>query len=76
MHLTNKHYFFLNISFANGQPSTKYATWSLRSNNSPGGVGVDVYENQRGMDGHENDLRGRRIKRGLFRYVLWEAFAP
>ena len=38
--------------------------------------GVDVYENQRGMDGHENDLRGRRIKRGLFRYVLWEAFAP
>ena len=41
-----------------------------------GGGGVDVYENQRGMDGHENDLRGRRIKRGLFRYVLWEAFAP
>ena len=40
------------------------------------GGGVDVYENQRGMDGHENDLRGRRIKRGLFRYVLWEAFAP
>ena len=39
------------------------------------GGGVDVYENQRGMDGHENDLRGRRIKRGLFRYVLWEAFA-
>ena len=38
--------------------------------------GVDVYENQRGMDGHENDLSGRRIKRGLFRYVLWEAFAP
>ena len=41
-----------------------------------GGGGFDVYENQRGMDGHENDLRGRRIKRGLFRYVLWEAFAP
>lgn len=41
-----------------------------------GGGGVDVYENQRGMDGHENDLRGRRIKRGLFRYFLWEAFAP
>ena len=41
-----------------------------------GGGGVDVYENQRGMDGHENDLRGRRIKRGLFRYVLWEASAP
>ena len=41
-----------------------------------GGGGVDVYENQRGMDGHENDLSGRRIKRGLFRYVLWEAFAP
>ena len=41
-----------------------------------GGGGVDVYVNQRGMDGHENDLRGRRIKRGLFRYVLWEAFAP
>ena len=41
-----------------------------------GGGRVDVYENQRGMDGHENDLRGRRIKRGLFRYVLWEAFAP
>ena len=40
------------------------------------GGGVDVYENQRGMDGHENDLSGRRIKRGLFRYVLWEAFAP
>ena len=38
--------------------------------------GVDVYENQWGMDGHENDLRSRRIKRGLFRYVLWEAFAP
>ena len=41
-----------------------------------GGGGVVVYENQRGMDGHENYLRGRRIKRGLFRYVLWEAFAP
>ena len=41
-----------------------------------GDGGVDVYENQRGMDGHENDLRGRRIKRGLFRYVLWEASAP
>lgn len=40
------------------------------------GGGVDVYENQRGMDGHENDLRGRRIREVLFRYVLWEAFAP
>lgn len=30
------------------------------------GGGVDVYENQRGMDGHENDLRGRRIREVCF----------
>lgn len=25
-----------------------------------------MYENQRGMDGHENDLRGRRIREVCF----------
>ena len=60
----------------NQVPSMPLGPYDPLTHQEVWGGGFDVYENQRGMDGHENDLRGRRIKRGLFRYVLWEAFAP
>lgn len=56
----------------NQVPSMPLGPYDPLTHQEVGGGGVDVYQNQRGMDGHENDLKDGRIKRGLFRYVLWE----